>query len=788
MSGEATPTVIQVTAQPRVTQVTVNRPVAQVIRSGRGPQGVAGSGGTAELTVGLFANLGGLNIPIGTDVIQTDGYAQTGLGGARYVVTASTTATAYRKRSLNGRWFELAADQDVTPAMFGAPIDGVTNDVPAIQAAVDWNETVRGRGMIFLQHYSYHCSAGKITVDPTLTSLCGWGAQLDFSDKVTSDPDAQPELLVGGDFASSSGWIAGTLATSRVEWTISSGTAVHETTGSHYGDFGRQVPGLAAGDIALVTFVVDSISAEADQDYLTVALQTGHGAPTSNKIGYGSGPGKTVNDPGTYTVQFPLPLTNVEAGGPYLNVKSNNDVVMSSASVRLYPDNTALLVRVRPDSQQYGHAPFEISGIELIGDGRDNYGVGIELSTLPSLLSSRTTLRDLSIHGFNSNLKISSRGYGIKGFSIDSYDANYALETVDSATEAGEEISFHSCFWFNSHVAIQNPGNYELRFFGGSFDYCGQVLGAGGIEAHSCHFEFNRPTVSTKYPFHCSGQLYINGGYILIAGEPDDTPLYDHLFYTDTKFSRIRLKNVGAYNWHTATDALHGGLGRFESEGIAGPGNKQVAQATTRTDDANLFGPGGRFEATDSSIQIMTWITSGSTNTVRTDRYNLSWSDTPGSSASVGISATNPYEGTKSIRCNKIGVGTAKGLRWWLAAPVKPRQAVNMEYYMRTEPTVSGGTAALNLAGYFLQVLGADADGIPISGATQFFGETNVNVDLTGPTDWTYRRLLTTYSDASSPNDGYAPEWATHCLLRIDMGQMPAGMVLRLDALAAWVF
>ncbi|WP_174296546.1 hypothetical protein [Sphingomonas bacterium] len=101
-------------------------------------QPLKGDPGGNVLAVGFFAELGTLSIPMGTDLIQTSGNTQPGWGSALYAIDpdqADQTATAWRGRSMNGRWFRLVPDQGITLAMFGALADNTTDTTAAWAAA-----------------------------------------------------------------------------------------------------------------------------------------------------------------------------------------------------------------------------------------------------------------------------------------------------------------------------------------------------------------------------------------------------------------------------------------------------------------------------------------------------------------------------------------------------------------------------------------------------------------------------------------------------------------------------
>ncbi len=129
-----------------------------------------GRAAAATLDIGLFSEIGSLDVPPTAGHVQTTGYAAMGIGAARYVAVEAGPATAWRALSRNGRWFALD-EPIVTPQMLGAsPGDGVTNDRPAFQAWSDYL-ALSGRKGLCPRHqvrYRFDCTPWLITSHTTL--------------------------------------------------------------------------------------------------------------------------------------------------------------------------------------------------------------------------------------------------------------------------------------------------------------------------------------------------------------------------------------------------------------------------------------------------------------------------------------------------------------------------------------------------------------------------------------------------------------------------------------------
>jgi hypothetical protein len=100
-----------------------------------------GDPGGNAMSVGLFAALSGLSIPVGTDAIRTSGYGAVGTGSALYSLVPPANVAAlpaegqgvWWKTSLNGRTFQLAEPE---PDLFqyGAVVGG---DISVIMPIAD---------------------------------------------------------------------------------------------------------------------------------------------------------------------------------------------------------------------------------------------------------------------------------------------------------------------------------------------------------------------------------------------------------------------------------------------------------------------------------------------------------------------------------------------------------------------------------------------------------------------------------------------------------------------------
>jgi hypothetical protein len=109
--------------------------------------GFKGDPGGTAMAIGLKTFASGLNIPLGTDLVQTSGYATVGKGAARYNYDATVDA-AYAAANprisfytTNGRGFKLA-ESIVDLRQVGAAADLATDDHDAMAAATALNRPI----------------------------------------------------------------------------------------------------------------------------------------------------------------------------------------------------------------------------------------------------------------------------------------------------------------------------------------------------------------------------------------------------------------------------------------------------------------------------------------------------------------------------------------------------------------------------------------------------------------------------------------------------------------------
>lgn len=120
----------------------------------------------------LFTQFAQQNIKPGTDIVHTTGRSTMGIAAGSYVADGLANAALYNAhprfvgQSSNGRYFRaLPADGQLSVDLGGAAGDGIANDQPAIQAAVNYAEAV-GIGTIVFSASEYRLFCPVRTSEP----------------------------------------------------------------------------------------------------------------------------------------------------------------------------------------------------------------------------------------------------------------------------------------------------------------------------------------------------------------------------------------------------------------------------------------------------------------------------------------------------------------------------------------------------------------------------------------------------------------------------------------------
>ncbi len=580
-------------------------------------------------------------IPAEVQAIFLMGYSKAGDGGeALYGRVLVQPTHGGKMQTADGAWWELSEGQQVVPKMFGAPLNGVDDDAPAIQAAEDYIEqrqpgitAARRRGGFIHLRGRRYMMRSSVVINPVRCGIDGEGAFLDCSLLPNMDPAAQPELVTNGDGAAgSTGWTQGDIAS--IPWTFGNGLRLDPVTeqGS-FGIIGQKIA-VAAGAKVVVTLVLARNMPMGTQRYVNVALRTGTHNGTDRGPGYGGGVFQVIrpeilegSPPQTFEINLTAPGGSLGIG-PWLSVQSNNIVTIASIGVKVVPNNTALIFRTPPPNagEQFGHAPYEIRNLRMVGIGNGTAGWGhqtaLELDTEHNFYSTRITVRNVEVRGFKKGIVFGTRTYICQFYSCGFYGNWDSIVTRTGTQDSGENIVFYGCTISGANRAIYNPENMNLRFDNCSIDYVPVVYEGGGlcvIVGGWIEKRFNNqlnlpnnPAARGKpwFDIYENSAVYIIGATLMQATQANDNddPEEQYIFYGRNKYSRVEMEIQG-FNLRTVSGAWMGGSGQCLTHRIrSGGGNKRFS--TMPKEDAlhDLLGGAGHIRGDQTSLPFPVWL------------------------------------------------------------------------------------------------------------------------------------------------------------------------------------
>jgi hypothetical protein len=225
-------------------------------------------------------------------------------------------------------------------------------------------------------------------------------------------------------------------------------------------------------------------------------------------------------------------------------------------------DSDCAILMNADGAPMYGHERFVFEGFELVGPGRGPHVAGFMFQTDTEGLSSRSQLRDCTIHNFMWGILFGNRAYGIGFDHVSVFDCAFCVHAPYGLHDSGETISFSQCYLFNSYCLISNPSGFDMKFFACSLDYCGRIIwdNNGGIDLVGCRLEIAPPT---EPAIHCnSGRVNMFGGFFLINGSHDAVHAPELIALSNPSAS-LHMFGVLGWNWRTTTGRLTNGPGKI---------------------------------------------------------------------------------------------------------------------------------------------------------------------------------------------------------------------------------
>jgi hypothetical protein len=440
-------------------------------------------------------------------------------------------------------------------------------------------------------------------------------------------------------------------------------------------------------------------------------------------------------------------------------------------------DSPCLLIIPRSNSQQYGHAPYRLEGIKLLGPGRLGESIAIAFRADRQPLSARLSLYNVDIAAFHTGISIERGCYCTQFYSCSVRDCDTCVRMPPGQLDAGENISFFGCSLANSRMAIDNIGGSELVFVATSFDYLDLWYDGGGIvNFFGCWFEKQKPSSNAPLFRVRSGILFFQGGLLQVSGVNfENQPSNSAVFQIDSKQARVVLDGMFIWNARSSSEALSTGPGRLISRLLVGGDNKQVNGIPNASSRHDLFGGQGTFAG--PSIGVEAVVSSGAPD------------DGHQHSAHYGIFRLGPADARGGQRWLEIVKGGGRGnvLTASFFCPVQPIRIPTVRFkwsVLRKGETVPSRFWAVLSA---VQKIGYETNGRPIIGANEPLAratiETAVSEDATA---WADLKIDTMMTEFNGDSDGFTSEWATHLRLELNLVDFPSDSTLRIASLEAF--
>lgn len=141
------------------------------------------------------------------------------------------------------------------------------------------------------------------------------------------------------------------------------------------------------------------------------------------------------------------------------------------------------------------NADKELYGLTLIGNGRSGSVKGLKFSAAAGTMApAHIKIRNCIISQFGTGLSIEDGGYLLHFIGAEVWSCGTCI-SVPTASDSGEEVTFHGCAFYNSDSGlIMDNTTADYAFFGCSFDGMDLYyinVAAGMANFNNCHFEGN---------------------------------------------------------------------------------------------------------------------------------------------------------------------------------------------------------------------------------------------------------------------------------------------------------
>jgi hypothetical protein len=397
-----------------------------------------------------------------------------------------------------------------------------------------------------------------------------------------------------------------------------------------------------------------------------------------------------------------------------------------------------------------------VKGLFMRGAGKTSNSKGITFNS-PTGSAQGVSFWHCDIKEFGTCMSFEQNAYLLSFFNCSVGRGNIGVHMPPGFTNYGENIAFFGGVLGNCNLAIKNENpNGNFHFNGTSIDYSGAVAEAvaGGIFFNNNHIEHNNTgTPLTDIPFKTgigdSAKIVFSNVFLMFWTVPN----LDYLFYTENtkQAGGIKFVNTTLFNVKTNTGILCGGTGLIEFVGdpilYEGTGNMSASPITSLANNKLIDGV---FE--DSAI-LDAYI-SKDTTTIN--------NRTTGTNLQLTLDSTVFYEGTKSLKINKVGgASSASGISFMV--PIDSGRHHSWQLRIN-KGTVS--TGIMYITDYYVNLLNVNTAGIPTFQKTKT--KATRTIDMTA--------LAAGWQKQTAPLAlSKAPKWATHYVVTFNLDAIGEG-------------
>ena len=206
-------------------------------------------------------------------------------------------------------------------------------------------------------------------------------------------------------------------------------------------------------------------------------------------------------------------------------------------------DAEAILVTSTATPPYYQRYSY-IENIWLKGNRTAN-STGIKFdSSIDNTGQSHFYIKSLNIDNFNIGILFGNHTYGVSFINTDILHCNLCMKKDIDTVDAGENINFYSCFFYNSDKIFE-LGNAVFNFTSCSFDYFNNMLGTLSGSTYVSIMSSNIEWNTINYPIlEITGeQSYINITNSIILSTNHDSTYLPYMIDINNENSFVNLSN-----------------------------------------------------------------------------------------------------------------------------------------------------------------------------------------------------------------------------------------------------